>query len=350
MELNKVDYIEYNKEKNDEGYWGSMRRCALSQGGDVVKYHDKDDTNKWEDGSSVNWTEYENNGWNCMVEIPKVYYRVSKGEYMGFNEVRRWEISTEPKEGFKLHPSFNRPNHKTDVNYYGAFKGWVDSQNRLRSLPNKAPTANKNIDAFRAHAMNNGVVGHTQQDFYMRSLLQLLYITEYGTLDSQSVLGMGGSAQNTGASLKDGNNSTTASTSGYMSYRGIENFYSALYEFVDGVNVDNGKWNICGDYSKYSVASVKPNGYEYFATAPTSGGNIRDTHYIEGDNDFGFIPSAVGAGGFADNYQYSSGHRIVSSGFRSANANAGAFFWSTDSAPSGSYSNLGARLQFIGKL
>lgn len=350
MELNKVDYIEYNKEKNDEGYWGGMKRCALSQGGDVVKYHHKDDTNKWEDGTDVNWTEYESNGWNCMVEIPKVYYRVSKGEYMGFNEVRRWEISTEPKEGFKLHPSFNRPNHKSDVNYYGAFKGWVDSQNRLRSLPNKARTTSRTIDAFRTHAMNNGAVGYTQQDFYMRSLIQLLYITEYGTLDSQSVLGMGGTAQNTGASLENGNNSTTVSTSGYMSYRGIENFYSALYEFVDGVNVDGGKWNICGDYSKYSVASVKPNGYEYFATAPTSSGNIRDTHYIEGDNDFGFIPSAVGAGGFADYYYYSSAHKILrSGGFQNTNG-VGVFLWNGASSPVDNSALDSSRLQFIGKL
>lgn len=351
-ELSTVCYINYDKEKIDQGVHGQMRRVAISQQGEIVGIHDKDNTNLWEDGSQVDWSRYETNGWNCMVQIPRVYYKVEQGTYQGMEDVRRWSVSSEQEDGFKLHPAFKRPNHESNVQYMSAFEGWVDGSGRLRSLPNKTVTIYKTIAAFRSDALKNGAVGHTQQDFFLTSLVQLLIITEYGTLNTQSVLGNGGASQPTGQSLTNGNHSTNADTVDYMSYRGIENFYSNRHKWVDGVNVLNHRWNITGDFSKYSSTSGLPTGYEFYATAPSLNGNIRNVHLLDGDKDFSFIPSQIGGShnidGFCDYYYQDTGHRTVQFGFANSNNQAGAFCWGTNFEPSQSTPILGARLQFLG--
>ena len=353
-ELKEVEYIEYNKADANKGVWGQLKRVALAQNGEEVGVHDADNTNLWEDGSEVDWAEYESNGWNCMVRIPRVWYKVEEGEYKGFNKVRRWEVSGKETVGFKLHPAFKRPNHESNVQYMSAFEGWVDGSGRLRSLPNKTVTVSKTIAAFRSDALKNGAVGYTQQDFFLTSLIQLLIITEYGTLNTQGVLGNGGENKPTGQSLTNGNHSTDADTVDYMSYRGIENFYSNKYKWVDGVNVMDRKWNVTGDFSKYSSTSSSPTGYEFYATAPSSDGNIRNVHLLDGDKDFSFIPSQTGgssnADGFCDYYYQNTGHRVVQFGYNSTGAYAGTFCWYAVNEPSYSRSSIGARLQFLGHL
>jgi hypothetical protein len=97
--MESVNYRTFSREEFDAGVWGQMRRVALAGNGQVVSIHDKDNTNKWEDGTSVNWTEYEANGWNCMVQIPKFYYKARRGEHNGL-DTYRLEISNTPQDGF----------------------------------------------------------------------------------------------------------------------------------------------------------------------------------------------------------------------------------------------------------
>lgn len=349
-ELSTVRYIDYDKEKIDKGVHGQMRRVAISQQGEIVGIHDKDNTNLWEDGSEVDWSKYEEDGWNCMVQIPQVYYKVEQGTYGALEDVRRWSVSSVPSEGFKLHPAFKRSIGTYNYQYLSAFEGWVDAYQRLRSLPNKVVSNNLTRAEFRDHARINTAEGWAQQDFHLTSLIQLLIITEFGTLDSQSVLGNGGSNQNTGRSLTNGNNSTQAGVSNYMSYRGIENLYGNKYKWVDGANISNRNWHISDNYKNY-VDDVFTGDYVSYAVAPSTNGNIRDVHMLEGDKDFAFIPSEIAGtsnvDGFCDYYYQNTGNRVLVFGFYSGRADAGAFFWGASYAASDRDSRIGARLQFF---
>jgi len=116
-----------------------------------------------------------------------------------------------------------------------------------------APMMDETRDEFRDIALNVGA-GWRQQDYYLTSAVQLLYLVEYASFYSQSVIGMGRTELSggtwvkdsyigvTGKSNADGN--ATGNTGGntndaYMSYRGIENFYGNLYQWIDGFNIND---------------------------------------------------------------------------------------------------------------
>ena len=127
----------------------------------------------------------------------------------------------------------------------------------LSSVSGKAPINYGTRANFRAAAATRGT-GWRQQDYDLISAIQLLYIVEYASWYSQSMIGNGFTSfgngwsalnsynpiETTGNSNGDGN--TTAgvdngwgATGSYMSYRGIENFYGHLWKWVDGVNTNN---------------------------------------------------------------------------------------------------------------
>ena len=125
----------------------------------------------------------------------------------------------------------------------------------LSSVSGKAPMNYGSRANFRAAAATRGT-GWRQQDFDLVSATQLLSLVEYADWNSQSMIGNGltdwtaawpawnnyNPIETCGNSNSDGN--ATASTSGgdgvvgsYMSYRGIENFFGHLWNWVDGINI-----------------------------------------------------------------------------------------------------------------
>lgn len=232
--------------------WKGIRRVALRSDRTVYKYHHPDYTNKWKDGTEINWYDYEKQELNCMVEIPKFYYKK-----LGFNESmtdfdngHAWYISDSPANDFELHPAFYRCVDKLcdnlnsvakeiDFRYAPAFLGWVDGQGRLRSLPNKSPQTNITIGQARNYAKANGN-GWGIMDFNLYFAIQLLYAIEYGDYDSQTALGRGyvdgnSGKINTGSTLQYGNHSFGETTGKkQMSYRGIEDFWGNCSYWIDG--------------------------------------------------------------------------------------------------------------------
>ena len=69
--------------------WAGMKRCILSDSGQVVAYY-----------GDVNYTEDGSTG-QVMVRIPKFYYFAKK-----IDSVYRWYISPNPQLLFKVHPAF----------------------------------------------------------------------------------------------------------------------------------------------------------------------------------------------------------------------------------------------------
>ena len=308
--------------------WAGMRRCILAQNGAVVGYLDKDNSNKWEDGTDVNWTTVENNVQNVMVEIPKFYY--CKKVIHSPKEERIFGVSDKPIEtdrisvsDWKIHPAFYRARDvlcdnqsgvatEVDYRYAPAFLGWKDGSNRLRSLPNKSPTTSITIGTGRGYAKNMGN-GWSMMDYNLLYAIQILYITEYGHPDSQTKIGRGyidgnSGKINTGGTLQYGNNSYGETTGKkQMSYRGIEDFYGNCRYWIDGLYSDS-SYNILIGNKGYNDTGA---GYVNVGKGGNAnvGGNIRDVQDFE---EAGFIIKTTDSntnyntGCYDNGYLYSS--------------------------------------------
>lgn len=348
--------------------WALMKRCILNQTGNKVVnasngYLNPNNSNLWADGSAVDWSIVENNGWNVMVEIPKFCYKK-----VGFNESttdftngHAWYISTTPATDFDLHPAFMRCRDKlcdditgsaieVDYRYAPAFLGWVDGNGKLRSLPNKTPTVSINIGQARNYAKANGN-GWGILDYNLLFAIQLLYSIEYGNYDSQTALGRGyidGNAGkiNTGATLQYGNHSFGETTGKQqMSYRGIEDFWGNCRYWIDGFFNNSNRHILIGNKGFNNTG----NGYSDKGQGSTSdiGGYISN---IQPNKQCGFVEgSTVGGGvasGFFDYGSLYGGCLPVAGAVWNEASYGGAFYFRCNYSASSADSNVGASLAF----
>jgi len=358
-----------------------MRRCLLLDDGTVNYYLDANDSTLKEDGTAADLSGTDG---MVMVEIPKFYFRF---EFEGNKRI--WKVSDLPIAGYQLHPAFFKNGEIVDYRYMGAYDacvyddsadtyiaglnldeniGNVDlSNDKLSSVSGIYPMVGLERDEFRALAANRGA-GWRQQDFWLTSAVQMLYIVEYGDFNSQANLGdgnvngsyIGSSADQNdsphtvaGASNGFGNASTDGSQpsagakpgTAYMSYRGIENFYGNCRDFVDGFNIIDLVPYVNNDDTTF--ADDTTTNYEQIGDAmPSSNGFVTDIQNIGG----AFIPDSVGGSSstfLTDDFFQNTGNRVAPfGGGANRGAAAGAFFWGVDADSSIGFRNIGGRLSF----
>lgn len=262
----------------------------------------------------------------------------------------------------------------------GAFNGY-DQSGQLVSLPNVIPTRNLNIQQFRDKAKHNRVASKSGLfSFYAVSAVQRLFIMEFGNFDSQTTLGKG----NTEWSFSDGADSAyeiirTGSTmllgnkSGYLnktyegneitngkvsiSYRGLEDFYSNVWQFIDGIiTIDTGYY-FTNSFDKMNQIKsdnvLNTQGWiNYVTTVPTSNGYISQMY--GGTMDFSFFPEGTNGGSstYYCDYRYSyNGVGVLRVGVFGGSwaeyygSRTGAFFWNLNHSASAVISNIGSRLE-----
>lgn len=276
-----------------------------------------------------------------MVEVPRFYVKHSFD-----SDEHSWQVSSRPAVGYHLHPAFRPGGLDIDAFYIGAFEGAISGNgqgsniltsynlgsDRLQSVAGLQAVVNGQRSEFRAVSANRGA-GWQQEDFWIRGALQILFMVEYGDLNSQDVLGDGFTdwssgtrddhvvASNTnvigltGWSLRHGNKNAdlsggNAHVGSYMSYRGIENFWGHIWKWMDGVNYNNGRVYLSNNPADYEDDQ---QGHPYEDTGlnqPDSNG------YVSGLHDYpdGFIVSANSGSGdtyMSDYYWYNSGWRVA---------------------------------------
>lgn len=131
-------------------------------------------------------------------------------------------------------------------------------------------------------------------------------------------------------------------------WRGIEDPFGNLYEWVDGVLINDNKGYICNKPSLFASAltvDYKPLNY---INANTNGYPFEigyDENYPEAQ-----FPIAVGAGsstGYADYYHQITGLRgALLGGHAASGPYAGLFYWNLNDAPSAVFWFLGGRLMY----
>ena len=163
--------------------WNYIKRCNLSDSGTVNAYSGD--------------PSYKTDGTNgqCMVEIPKFYYKVINAPGGNTNKIQFW-ISNTKKEGYETHPAFYRDRSKlcddnsgtaveVDKRYIGTYQGVqqngsnyvggsgygsstknYNSSYKLASVSGYSPINNITIGEGRTLAKNRGN-GWSQQDYYL---------------------------------------------------------------------------------------------------------------------------------------------------------------------------------------
>ena len=326
---------------NNETVQSKMKRCVLNSDGTVKYYLNPVNSNLKEDGSASNLTGADG---NVMVEIPKFWVK-----YENTTGAKSMSISTAPASGYGLHPAFIKNGVEVDYRYYRAYTGSV-SGTKLISRSGVSAAAKETIEAFRTKARANGT-GWGLLDWYLLFAVQTLLFVEIGTFDSQAVLGNGNDTgadygMTTGGSNGIGNGSSPSTNDDtWMSYRGIENFYADIREWVDGINVSDKLVYVSNMESTFSSDVFSGDYVSTEVTLPVSG-------YIK-DMDFsikGFIPTVSGGSDstYVPDQVYSgAGSRVVAfGGFAGNGLRSGAAYLFANYAVSHSAAILGAGLSF----
>ena len=233
----------------------------------------------------------------------------------------------------------------------------------LGSVSGKAPMDYGTRANFRAVADNRGT-GWRQLDFYLASAIQLLYLVEYADFYSQSMIGNGltdwstawpawnnsNPIETTGNSNSDGN--VTVNTSGgdgvvgsYMTYRGIENWYGHIWQWVDGFNINS---NV-PYFSNTDTQFADDTSANYDAP----GGTLHNANGYQGaleQIDEGFLPADVTGTAttkITDYYYQNSGWRVAAlGGIANDGALAGGFGWNLSLASSFLARNVGSQVSY----
>jgi len=349
--------------------WKNIKRCTLADNGTVNHYYG--DVDYAEDGSDG----------QVMVEIPKFWYktRVVGGKYY-------WSISSIYRPGYKLHPAFVRNGTIKEKIYVGAFQAsfydvseskyeeyykvgdasgvpsgvapdaTATTGDRLSSVAGKYPVTQQYIYNFRTMARNRGE-GWEQWDFLTVSALQMLFIVEFGSLNGQAILGQGVvgessaafNAHQTGETTGNGSYGITTDGVHAMSFRGIENFWGNVWQWVDGLNIKANNDPYVADHNFLHDKFADP--YERLGIAlPNANGYMSKIHVTE-NFDYGFLPSeAAGSNStyFCDYYYQNSGNRVaLVGGIWNYSSYAGPFIWNLIISSGSRSWVIGGRLLYI---
>lgn len=164
-----------------------------------------------------------------LTIIPEFYYKryVSDGyEYV--------LISKDNLDGFVKSDKFMIGRYTMSGSSSGVF-----------SRSGYSPLVNTTIANFRQYAKNLGS-GWQQLDWHY-FILQMLYLVEYADYNAQSKLGAGfTNANNTGAIKSGGcdklgmkSGSAAGNDKSSVIYRGVEDIFGNVWQFVDGININN---------------------------------------------------------------------------------------------------------------
>ena len=381
--------------------FGGRKRCILTNEGVVLAYYG--DAAYTETGAllravTIGETTYPvGTKVQVMVEQPRFYYKVvplelepisgGDGHHM---RKARYYVSDQPRSGFKLHPLFKYNTAENEKVYLSAFEGclWDKSANTyllndeqvadfaadmLSSIGNAKPVSGLTQNLTRANARalaHNRGTGWEIQTAASASASQMLMLVEYASFNMQEKIGVGVTSkvddgatsmtEITGATTNLGNASgavMNANNFNVVTYRGEENLWGNIWTFVDGMNI-----NAKGIHKLYVADhafadSVLDGAYKDTGiTLAKANGYVSAFGYNEAF-DWLFVTSEVLGNSslpvgdyFWQNHTYNAVMIALLGAGWNAGANAGAFDWKVNDAPSYRHRAIGARPVYFPKV
>lgn len=332
-----------------------FKRClALPQddGSAAIAYLNSTDSNKWEDGSTVNRTDAYHYVY-YMVHFPKYYYRtelVSTGKFKLYISDRK--ITDSYKEEREC--------------LIGVFEAY-NTDGKLTSRPNATSTGSQTIETFFNQAQTNGS-NWGLIDYRAHKTIANLFCAKYGntniSTNNSSIPCSGGTRSwdsSIGATVSLGNRDGKSSKS--SNFLGLEDCYYGKYEFVQGINIINRQWIVYDGGLKVNtdLSGLTSAGYtnvRQIVASSSSNTAASSDGWIVGvaHGDYADIMPVYISGGsdttyYADYYYQNADYRVLlRSGYSGNGSPCGVFFSSAGHASSSSYSSVGSRLGFYGNI
>lgn len=223
---------------------------------------------------------------------------------------------------------------------------------KVSSKSGVSPFCNKTITNYRDYAKALGT-GFGIMD-WRYFLIQLLYLVEYADYNSQNILGNGNTSNNSGVISSGGCNNLgmksgciTNDSKHSVIYRGLEDIFGNIYQFVDGINIKSRKAYVCYDPTKYVVDKYSGD-YQALSYNNGSSDGYSSKLGFDSNNPLISFPTETSGSsttGTCDYYYQSSSNYVVwVGGCYSDSTSAGLWYWSCYYTSSNYSSNLGARL------
>ena len=348
-----------------ESLRSKFKRCIAKPYGDdaaLISYLNETDSNKWPDGTGATYKTVKKE--SLMVHFPKYYHKtIERSPGIWRTYISEQQIDNDYIEEPEL--------------LLGTFEGIISDENggALTSTGSSISTASKTMAQFVAAAKVNGSM-YGIGDYRSHATIARMFCAYYKTTNistSNSAIPCSGGTKRynygwTGGTKALGNRDGKAAVNndtGYYStnFLGLEDCYYSRWEFVQGINILKGKYVVydggsfpdkdVSDLEAAGATNIRVVGYEpnpaategyngwiktiaqgkYGDVLPTSNGGSETTYY----SDYSwFNPTANGI--------------FLRSGHSGDGSQCGVFVAHAAAASSTSWSSLGARLAFYGKI
>lgn len=346
-----------------ESLRSKFKRCIAKPYGDdaaLISYCNEENSANWPDGSAIDIDLSRKE--NRMVYFPKYYHKtVERSPGIWRTYISEQQIDSDYIEEPEM--------------LLSTFEAYTNTDGTLMSVWGVASTASQTMATFISQAKSNGPLWSIG-DYRSHATIARMFCAYYKTTNistSNSAIPCSGGTKRynygvTGATItlgnRDGKKATTNDTSYYSTnFLGLEDCYYSKWEFVQGINILKGKYVVYdgGSFPDKDVAeleaagatNIRVVGYEPdpAATAAYNGWIKAVAQGKYGD----VVPTAHGGSETTYYSDYSwfnpTGNRIfLRSGYSGNGSRCGVFVASADSASSASWTLVGARLAFYGKI
>lgn len=346
-----------------ESLRSKFKRCIAKPYGDdaaLISYCNEENSANWPDGSAIDIDLSRKE--NRMVYFPKYYHKTVERS----PGIWRTYISEQQIDGDYI---------EEPEMLLSTFEAYTNTDGTLMSVWGVASTASQTMATFISQAKSNGPLWSIG-DYRSHATIARMFCAYYKTTNistSNSAIPCSGGTKRynygvTGATItlgnRDGKKATTNDTSYYSTnFLGLEDCYYSKWEFVQGINILKGKYVVYdgGSFPDKDVAeleaagatNIRVVGYEPNPAA-TDGYNGWTKAVAQGK--YGdVVPTAHGGSETTYYSDYSwfnpTGNRIfLRSGDSATGSRCGVFVACASYASSISWTGIGARLAFYGKI
>lgn len=347
-----------------ESLRSKFKRCIAKPYGDdaaLISYCNESHSKKWPDNTDITYTG--RNQENMMVHFPKYYHKtIERSPGIWRTYISEQQIDSDYIE---------EPERLVGV--YEAYKysdlDWLCSDGGVES------TYSQTIATFVTQAKANGSmwgIGDYRSHATIARMFCAYYKTTNISTSNSSIPCSGGTklynAGKTGGTIslgnKDGRLATLEDSAHYStSFLGLEDCYYGKWEFVQGINILKGKCVVYdgGSFPDKDVAELEAAGATNIRVVgyepnPAATGGYNGWVKAVAQGKYGdVVPTAHGGSETTYYSDYSwfnpTANRIFLRSGHSANGSrCGVFVANADVASSGSWTSVGARLAFYGKI
>lgn len=346
-----------------ESLRSKFKRCIAKPYGDdaaLISYCNEENSANWPDGSDINIVFDRKE--NRMVHFPKYYHKtVERSPGIWRTYISEQQIDSDYIEEPEM--------------LLGTFEAYTNTDGTLLSAWGVTSTASQTMATFVSQAKSNGPLWGIG-DYRSHATIARMFCAYYKTTNistSNSAIPCSGGTKRynygiTGATItlgnRDGKKATTSDTSYYSTnFLGLEDCYYSKWEFVQGINLLKGKYVVYdgGSFPDKDVAELEAAGATNIRVVgyePDPAATAAYNGWIKAvaQGKYGDVVTTAHGGSETTYYSDHSwfnptGNRIfLRSGASGGGSQCGVFMASANNASSSSWTYIGARLAFYGKI